>query len=206
MCRSPAALATLYGLEGLIGSVSAAEPPRGEVAVDLVGRDLDEARAGAAHLLEQHLRAEELGPPEVGRAEDRAVDVGLGGEVDDRVAAVGCLGDRGRVADVARDELDPGAVEVRRVARVGQLVEHAHVVARGLEPLGEVGADEAGPAGDEHAHRVEGYVTARSRAPSRSASPCPPWCMTTLWFQRKTGRAIGASRFIHGRVVCTFHS
>ena len=30
--------------------------------------------------------------------------------------------------------------------------------------------------------------------------------MTTLWFQRKTGRAIGASRFIHGRVVCTFHS
>ena len=27
MCRSPAAFATLYGLEGLIGSVSAAEPP-----------------------------------------------------------------------------------------------------------------------------------------------------------------------------------
>jgi hypothetical protein len=27
MCRSPAALATLYGLDGLIGSVSAAEPP-----------------------------------------------------------------------------------------------------------------------------------------------------------------------------------
>ena len=92
MCRSPAALATLYGLEGLIGSVSAAEPPAGEVAVDLVGRDLDEARAGAAHLLEQHLRAEELGPAEVRRAEDRAVDVGLGGEVDDRVAAVGGLG------------------------------------------------------------------------------------------------------------------
>jgi hypothetical protein len=30
--------------------------------------------------------------------------------------------------------------------------------------------------------------------------------MTTLWFQRKTGPAIGARRFIQGRVVRTFHS
>ena len=78
----------------------------GEVAVDLVGRDLDEAGAAAAHLLEQHLGAEELRPAEVGRAEDRAVDVRLGREVDDRVAAGGRLRDRLRVADVADDELD----------------------------------------------------------------------------------------------------
>jgi hypothetical protein len=30
--------------------------------------------------------------------------------------------------------------------------------------------------------------------------------MTTLWFQRKIGRASGAARFIQGFVVRTFHS
>ena len=67
--------------------------------------------------------------------------------------AAAALRDGLGVADVADDELDPGALEVRRVAGIGQLVEHAYVVARREEPLGEVGADEAGPACDEHAHR-----------------------------------------------------
>ena len=79
----------------------------------------------------------------------------LGGEVDDRVAPGGRLGDRLGVADVADDELDADALEVRRVAGVGQLVEHAHLVAGGQEPLDEVGADEPGPAGDQHAHRAQ---------------------------------------------------
>ncbi len=124
----------------------------GEIAVHLVGRDLDESRARAANLLEQDLRPEELRPAEIGGAEDRAVDVRLGREVDDRIAIGGGLGHRGRVADVRDDDVDAGSVEVGRVARIGQLVEHAHVVARRLEPLGEMGADEPGPAGDEHAH------------------------------------------------------
>ena len=110
---------------------------------------------GTHVLLEQHLRPEELCPAEVGRAQDRPVDVRLGGEVDDRVEARSGVGDGLGVADVALDQLDPRAVEVRRVARIGQLVEHAHVVARGPEPFGEVRADEAGATGDEHAHRAQ---------------------------------------------------
>ena len=89
----------------------------GEVAVDLVRRDLDEAGTGAAHFLEQDLRSEELRPAEVGGAEDRAVDVRLGREVDDRVPAGGGLGNRVRVADVAFDELDPGPLQIGRIAR-----------------------------------------------------------------------------------------
>jgi hypothetical protein len=79
--------------------------------------------------------------------------MGLGGEVDDRIPTRGSLGDHVRVADVADDELDPGPLQVRRVARVGELVEHADLVPGSLEPLGEVRADEPGAAGDENAHR-----------------------------------------------------
>ena len=71
---------------------------------------------------------------------------------DDRLAPRARLGDRVRVADVALDELEPSAVEVRAVAGVRQLVEHDDVVAGRGESLREVGADEPGAAGDEHAH------------------------------------------------------
>ena len=59
-----------------------------------------------ARVLEQDLRAGDVRLDEVGRPEDRAVDVRLGGEVDDRVAARGRLGDGLGVADVADDELE----------------------------------------------------------------------------------------------------
>ena len=128
------------------------EAARLEVAVHLVGRHLHESLPAPAHLLEQHLRAEELRPPEVGGAEDRAVDVRLGGEVDDRVAAAGrafhICGDR----DIALEELDGVEREVRGVAGVGELVEDDDVVAGREEPLDQVGADEAGTACDEDAH------------------------------------------------------
>ena len=45
-----------------------------------------------------------------------------------------------------------------------------------------------------------------SCAPSSRASPSAPWRMTTSWFHANTGRATGASRFIHARAVRTFHS
>ena len=71
----------------------------------------------------------------------------------DGLATLPCVGDGDGVGDVAFVELVRNAFEVGGVARVGERVEDAHVVAGGLEPLGEVRADEAGPAGDEHAHR-----------------------------------------------------
>ena len=125
----------------------------GQVPVDLVGGDLDEARAGRPHVLEQHLGAEELGAPEVGGAEDRTVDVRLRGEVHDRRAAPPGRGNGSRIDDVALVELVLDALEVRPVARVGELVEHHDLVACCDEPLDEVGADEPGSAGDEDPHR-----------------------------------------------------
>jgi len=122
-----------------------------EIAVDLVGRDLDVAGAGLAHQLEQRLGANELGAPEIGGAQDRSVDVSLGGEVDDRLALLRRPFYRLRIADVADDELDP---EPSRLAGLpsSELVEHDYLVARALQALGETRADEAGTACDEYTH------------------------------------------------------
>ena len=96
---------------GLRGGVGARRPqrvvlargaPRRDVAVDLVRRDVDEPAARLPRPLEQHVRAVDVRLDELGGAEDRAVDVRLGGEVDDRLAALGRSRDRGRVGDVAR--------------------------------------------------------------------------------------------------------
>ena len=50
--------------------------------------------------LEQHVGAEDVGLDELARRLDRAVDVRLGGEVDDRVAALDAVGDGVAVGDV----------------------------------------------------------------------------------------------------------
>jgi hypothetical protein len=76
--------------------------------------------------------------------------VGLGGEVDDRIERadlVDVLSDR----DVAAAAVDlPG--QVRRVAGVGELVEHHDVLAGCEHPLDEVRADEPRTPGHEKAH------------------------------------------------------
>ena len=147
---------------GLGGAVGARGPQRIvlerpaarlEVAVDLVGRDLDVAGVVRPRPLEQAHRSEHVRVDELLRAEDRAVDVGLGGEVDDRVAAGSGARDRVRIGDVALDELVLDAFEVRRVAGVRELVEDDDVGAALREPPHEVRADEPGATGDEHAHR-----------------------------------------------------
>ena len=159
----------------------------GDVPVHLVRRDVHEPDPRRRGMVEQHLRAGDVRLDELGRPENRAVDVRLGGEVDDRVAAGGRLRDRGR-RRVADDELDPGLRRGSPGCR-----SRSACRARGHRrprpgAFGEVGADEPGATGDEHAH-ARRLRDPRRRAPSISASPVPPWCMTTLWFQRKTGRA-----------------
>ena len=107
-------------------------------------------------MVEQHLRPEHVGEDELGRSHDRPVDVRLGGEVDDRVDAVGGPCDRSGIGDVALVEVVLDALEVRAVAGVRQLVEDGDLVARLDETAHELGADEARPAGDQHAHGREG--------------------------------------------------
>ena len=68
------------------------------------------------------------------RAEDRAVDVRLRGEVDDGLAALPGALDGLRVGDVADDELDPGALQIGGIAGVRELVEDDDVVASCDQP------------------------------------------------------------------------
>ncbi len=86
--------------------------------------------------LEQRVDAHDAGVQEGGRLEDGAVDVRFGGEVDDGVVLGGELPHERLVGDVGLDEavaLAGGgvvgeAVQVGRVARVGELVDDRDVV------------------------------------------------------------------------------
>ena len=82
----------------------------------------------------------DVGLDELGAAEDRAVDVGLGGEVHDGVAAFSCMADHDGVGDIALVELVRHALEVRPVARVRELVEDDRLVAPGREPAARSGS------------------------------------------------------------------
>src|ERR1041385_1567333 len=134
-------------------------------AVDLIGGDLHEAlQRRLARLLEQDEDAEDVGFDERVRAHERAVDVGLGGEVDDDVDAAAIhplvrLGHVRGLGDVAVHEaviLLPLVLgEVLADAGVGELVEvdDAGVVAVLVEQeTDEVRTDETGAAGDEVTH------------------------------------------------------
>ena len=140
-----------------------------QIAVHLVGRDLDHPRSVVASPFEQRHRAVHVGAHEDRGVEHGAVDVGLGGEVDDGIAAGRRRGDRGPVGDVALDELDVEVGEVRRVPRVRQQIEDDDVVAAGDKPPHEVRADETGPAGDEHAHPVKGTRDGRTQPPGEGS-------------------------------------
>ncbi len=123
---------------------------------------LDAALAGG---FEQDEDAVDVGLDEGARVHERAVDVRLGGEVDDGVGVTHRLFNLGGVADVALNEAVAGVVldvaQVVEVAGVGELVEVDDiVVVMAQEPAHEVGADEAGAAGDEDGFhlRREGIV------------------------------------------------
>ena len=88
-----------------------------EVAVDLVGRDLEVADAGVAGGLEQHVGAVDVGGDELAGRLDRAVDVRLGGEVDDRVAALDGGPDGVAVGDVGLDSSQRSSGRPSRFSR-----------------------------------------------------------------------------------------
>jgi hypothetical protein len=81
---------------------------------------------------------------------DGARDAAEGGLVEDESAASGGAGEEGFVEDGAVDKFEGEAGEVVGGA-AGKVVEDDDLCAEGAEGLGEVGADEAGAAGDEDA-------------------------------------------------------
>ncbi len=123
---------------------------------------MDEAaNLGGARFFQQRGGADDVGLDERGGAEDRTVDVALGGEVDDGLDGV--LGEHFgyevTVADIAPDKSRSrravaGEIERLQIAGIGQRVEHDQTIARmGRSPLPyEVAADEAGAPGDQEIH------------------------------------------------------
>ena len=107
--------------------------------------------------VEQHLGTLDVRRHELARAvEDRLLDVRLGRGVDDHIDALDDLLDVGGIADVALDEreaLVPEQVgDVGRVAGIGERVHDHDLVIGGAQQMpAEVGTDEPGTAGDEHA-------------------------------------------------------
>ncbi len=94
-----------------------------DLAVDLIGRDVDESLD--AHLLgalEQHVCAEDIGMGEAVRVSEAQVDVRLGREVEDGVdlVALEAVDDLGGVGDVTLVE-----------GEVALVVQHSRVVQRG---------------------------------------------------------------------------
>ena len=115
--------------------------------------------------VEHDERADDVRLDERARPIDRAVDVGLGGEVRDDVGveARERLRDLGLLADIGADEavarVARHALERGERAGVGQLVQRQHLVlAVADEVAHERRADEAGAAGDEHAHRSGPFI------------------------------------------------
>src|SRR3989475_192178 len=108
--------------------------------------------------LERLLNGGQLDPMAPVDRNERFGDDALGGEIDHRVDAAGDVADQLAVADVAVDEgvarIALDVLQVRRVARVGELVEvdDGVVGARREDVSNEVRADEAAPARDEQLH------------------------------------------------------
>lgn len=128
-------------------------------AVDLVGGDVHEGpHAVAQGGVQQILGADDVRQDEVGRGVDRAVHVGLGGEVHHLVRLGRQPVDKRRVADVTVHELQPGVadLEVGGGPGVGQGVQDGDP--RCPRPVGGEegpdvpGADESGGAGDQDVH------------------------------------------------------
>ncbi len=135
----------------------------------------------ATNRFEEHVDAVHPRPKERRGVQDGAVDVGLRGEVDDRVGLRHERSRCRRVGDVAVHEREaPGLLgvglhrrEVRAVARVGELVEDRdpHAVAPGQDIANKAAADEAGAAGHEDPRGRAGGAHATGRWGGAASSP-----------------------------------
>ena len=162
------------GRAGVVGGGLGEGPVVAQAAEDLVGGDVVEAVGLDVRLaglsskprlprrLQERRRADDVRLHELERVGDGAVDVALGGEVDDGGEPVLLEETSGEVGvgDVALDErVVRGGLDVRQVGRVAGVgepveVDEADVRVAQHHPEEEVRADKAGPARDEHAGRA----------------------------------------------------
>ena len=99
----------------------------------------------------QHVdRARAAGRVAVQRAVDAPLDRGQGRLVENAIDARDRAIDRSGIDDVALDEFD-GVAEAAQIGQIAgaEVIEHADAVAARDQRLGDVGADESGPAGYE---------------------------------------------------------
>jgi hypothetical protein len=102
-------------------------------AVDFIGADLMESQFVFACHLEQHVRTGDVGLGEHEWIQDALIDVGFGGEVDDRIDLVGLhdMSDQFEVGDVTNDNLEVWILEVSNQVfhsgSVGHFVKHCHL-------------------------------------------------------------------------------
>ena len=126
------------------------------VTVHFIGRHVQKSLyARLARRLKQHIGAVDIRLNESARLHERAVDVRLGGEVDDAGRPFHQLADERRVCDIALDEpisrIVGDIAQVVLVAGVGQLVQvdDVGVLPPSQQAENEVAADEAAAARDQ---------------------------------------------------------
>ena len=132
---------------------------------------------------------------------DRAVDVRLGGEVDDGVGALDRTRDGRGVLDGSVHEAVVDALEVLAASRVGELVEHDDLVA--LLARAQAREVRAGAAADEQLHVVTSVAprAARGRRRVRPARRQPRRLARSLGAQHAEGgarRGAGNSAVVAG--------
>jgi hypothetical protein len=139
------------------------EAVRTVLPVDLAGRGDEDPGSVFVGLLEDDLRASDVG----GQAPEGVVhdelDAHGGGQVEDGLAPPDHVVDHVRIEDRSQDELEIGlAQEVLdvRVATGGEVVQGHDGMALFQQVVGQVRGDEAGASGDEDPHRPKVTATA----------------------------------------------
>ena len=149
---------------GLLGKEKVRSVER-QIAVDFVGRNLMVARdAVLAAGVEQDARADDVCLEKNFRVLDGAVDVALGGKVDDDVRVLGLeeVIDGLAVGDVGADECEVFVLlrsfERLEVAGIGELVKADQTVFRVVLEfvVNEVATDKTGAAGNDDGHGLGG--------------------------------------------------
>ena len=195
---------------------------RAEAAIDLVGGDVVEPAAGrpgcepqtGAAGFQQVERADDVGVNEIARAGDGAVHVRFGRQVHDVVMACcrrpaarrPCRADPPSRKTYFGCFATPG--QVLQVAGVGQAIQVDELLDLGPvdDVVDQVGADEAGAAGDEQIHEFRwSEVQSRTcrRLASQSGSRSPKVLLEFVAVQHRVSRPLARGGILG--VVIGFH-